>query len=123
MPSWIFPAAGAGRLGRQAVLLASPARAFGVLTLAEHPHLGLDDVIDARSSDPLSTGQAARPLVDGRGGRWANTRCLRASPLRTGGTVMSTDESRPMTPDQEYDVHADPRNQEPQGPARRRKRQ
>ncbi|MGC5582898.1 YlcI/YnfO family protein [Ornithinimicrobium sp. W1679] len=35
---------------------------------------------------------------------------------------MSTDDSRPMTPEQEYEFYADPRNQEPQGPARRRKR-
>lgn len=35
---------------------------------------------------------------------------------------MNTDDSRPMTPEQEYDFYADPRNQEPQGPARRRKR-
>ena len=35
---------------------------------------------------------------------------------------MSTDDSRPMTPEQEYDFYADPRNQEPQGPPRRRKR-
>ena len=27
----------------------------------------------------------------------------------------------PMTPDQEFDFHAQPENQEPQGPARRRR--
>ena len=35
---------------------------------------------------------------------------------------MSTEESRPMTPEQEYEFYADPGNQEPQGPARRRQR-
>ncbi|WP_134773440.1 YlcI/YnfO family protein [Ornithinimicrobium flavum] len=35
---------------------------------------------------------------------------------------MSTEDSRPMTPEQEYHFYADPRNQEPQGPPRRRKR-
>lgn len=35
---------------------------------------------------------------------------------------MSTDDSRPMTPEQEYEFYADARNLEPQGPARRRKR-
>ncbi|MDO5499391.1 MAG: CopG family transcriptional regulator [Propionibacteriaceae bacterium] len=35
---------------------------------------------------------------------------------------MSTDEKRqPMTPEQEHEFYAEPRNQEPQGPARRRK--
>lgn len=34
---------------------------------------------------------------------------------------MSTDDNRPMTPEQEYDFYADPRNQQPQGPPRRRK--
>ena len=38
-------------------------------------------------------------------------------PLPTEGTVMSTD---PMTPEQEYDFYAQPENQEPQGPPRRR---
>lgn len=38
-------------------------------------------------------------------------------PLPTEGTVMSTD---PMTPEQEYDFYAQPQNQEPQGPPRRR---
>lgn len=35
---------------------------------------------------------------------------------------MSNDDSRPMTPEQEYEFYADARNLEPQGPARRRKR-
>lgn len=35
---------------------------------------------------------------------------------------MSIDNSRPLTPEQEYEFYADPRNQQLQGPAHRRRR-
>lgn len=43
-------------------------------------------------------------------------------PPPTEGIDMSTDSpSTPMTPEQEHAYYADPNNQEPQGPPRRRK--
>ena len=111
--------------------------------LFKHPHLGMDDVIDAWGSDPLfypakppahwlmlaevSGRVVIVPLAPSRSGDPSKCRpigCYEASSrlaLRTGGTVMSTDDNRPMTPEQEYDFYADPRNQQPQGPPRRRK--
>lgn len=43
--------------------------------LFKHPPLGIDDVMDAWSSDPaVLRGQTARSMVDVRGGQWASTR-------------------------------------------------
>ncbi|MGC5582899.1 hypothetical protein [Ornithinimicrobium sp. W1665] len=42
--------------------------------LFKHPHLGMGDVLDAWSSDPLFyPGQAASSLADARGSQWAST--------------------------------------------------
>ncbi len=112
--------------------------------LFKHPHLGLEDVMDVWSSDPLFypakppahwlmlaevNGRVLLvPLAPSRSGdrtladRSAATRHLRASPPPTEGTVMSADRTPEMTADQEHEFYADPANQEPQGPARRRKR-
>lgn len=108
--------------------------------LFKHPHLGIEDINDVWSSDPLLlSGQAAGTLADVRRARRPSAgRAARPRPQRppeplspdrllrglawSHQPVPQRPMSNPLTSDEEYEFYAQPENQAPQGPPRRRSR-
>lgn len=108
--------------------------------LCKHPHLRIADIEDVWSSDPLfypakppehwlmcaevSGRVLVVPLAPSRTGDPHRRRPDRLLPGRTRTDYPRPEgpmtKKKPMTPQQEYDYYADPDNQQPQGPPRRR---
>lgn len=106
--------------------------------LFKHSHLGIDDIDDVWASDPLfypakppahwlMCGEV-RPGARGAAGLLGQRgsaplppdRLLRGISRARSPVPERPMTNTPMTPDQEFDFYAQPENQEPQGPARRR---